>query len=82
MSRKPGFNQIGIPQHVIQRGNNREPCFYAEVDFYRYLHDLKEAALKNQCAVIIRGQSKNYLHVPPIFTLTPNFLLTPNFEVT
>jgi len=27
--RKPRFNLIGIPQHVIQRGNNREPCFYA-----------------------------------------------------
>jgi len=30
MPRKPRFNIIGIPQHVIQRGNNREPCFYAE----------------------------------------------------
>ena len=30
MPRKPRFNLIGIPQHVIQRGNNREPCFYAE----------------------------------------------------
>jgi putative transposase len=51
MSRKPGFNLIGLPQHVIQRGNNREPCFYAEADYCRYLHDLKEAADKNQCAV-------------------------------
>ena len=51
MSRKPRFNLIGLPQHVIQRGNNREPCFYAEDDYYRYLHDIKEAADKNQCAV-------------------------------
>ncbi len=28
MSRKPGFNLIGFPQHVIQRGYNRESCFY------------------------------------------------------
>jgi REP element-mobilizing transposase RayT len=27
MSRKPRFILPGIPQHVIQRGNNREPCF-------------------------------------------------------
>ena len=25
MPRKPRFNLIGIPQHVIQRGNNRDP---------------------------------------------------------
>jgi hypothetical protein len=30
MPRKPGFNVVGIPQHVIQRGNNREPCFYSK----------------------------------------------------
>jgi REP element-mobilizing transposase RayT len=28
--RKPRFNLVGIPQHLIQRGNNREPCFCAE----------------------------------------------------
>jgi len=33
MPRKPRFNLLGIPQHVIQRGNNREPCFYAEEDY-------------------------------------------------
>ena len=30
MARKPRFNLAGVPQHVIQRGNNREPCFYGE----------------------------------------------------
>lgn len=28
MPRKPRFNLVGVPQHVIQRGNNREPCFF------------------------------------------------------
>lgn len=32
MPRKPHFVLPGVPQHVIQRGNNREPCFYAEED--------------------------------------------------
>ena len=41
MPRKPRFNLVGIPQHVIQRGNNREPCFYAAQDYRRYLDDLK-----------------------------------------
>ncbi len=30
MSRKPRFALSGVPQHVIQRGNNRESCFFAE----------------------------------------------------
>ena len=51
MSRKPGLNLIGLPQHTIQRGNNREPCFYAEGNYCRYLNDIKAAADKNQCAV-------------------------------
>ena len=29
----------------------REPCFYAEADYCRYLHDLKEAVDRSQCAV-------------------------------
>lgn len=40
MPRKPRFTLPGIPQHVIQRGNNREPCFLAEMDYRRYLDDL------------------------------------------
>ena len=27
MPRKPRFNLVGVPQHVIQRGNNRDPDF-------------------------------------------------------
>jgi len=46
MARKPRFNLPGIPQHVIQRGNNREPCFYAEQDYFRYLDDLIEFSNK------------------------------------
>ena len=30
MARKPRFVLPGIPQHVIQRGNNREPSFYSK----------------------------------------------------
>jgi len=39
MPRKPRFNLPGIPQHVIQRVNNREPCFFSEADYPRYLDD-------------------------------------------
>ncbi len=63
MSRKPRFTLPGIPQHVIQRGNNREPCFYAEEDYGRYLHDLKEAATHNQAAIHAYVLMTNHVHM-------------------
>lgn len=63
MSRKSRFNLIGIPQHVIQRGNNREPCFYATDDYYRYLHDLKDAAEKNHCVIHAYILMTNHVHL-------------------
>jgi len=44
--RKPRFNLPGIPQHVIQRGNDREPCFFTKADYHRYLDDLRESATR------------------------------------
>lgn len=32
MTRKPRLNFIGIPQHIIQRGNNRQACFASDAD--------------------------------------------------
>jgi REP element-mobilizing transposase RayT len=33
MPRQPRFVLVGHPQHVIIRGNNREPIFYADEDY-------------------------------------------------
>ena len=51
MSRKTRFVIPGVPQHVIQRDHNREPCFYSEEDYLRYLDTLYEAAAKNGVAI-------------------------------
>ena len=63
MPRKPRFNLVGIPQHVIQRGNNREPCFYAEENYQRYLEDLEEAAKKNDCRIHAYVLMTNHVHI-------------------
>ena len=63
MPRKPRFNVIGVPQHVIQRGNNREPCFYAEEDYSKYLEALSKAADKNNCAVHAYVLTTNHVHL-------------------
>jgi len=63
MPRKSRFNLVGIPQHVIQRGNNREPCFYAEEDYRRYLDDLKNSAEKYGCKVHAYVLMTNHVHL-------------------
>jgi putative transposase len=43
MARLPRFDLPGVPQHVVQRGNNRLPCFLDKEDRRRYLTLLREA---------------------------------------
>ena len=33
MPRRPRLDQSGLPQHVIQRGNNRNACFLSDEDY-------------------------------------------------
>jgi putative transposase len=42
---------IRIAQHVIRAGNDRRPCFFVEIDYTRYLQDLRETARREGCAV-------------------------------
>jgi putative transposase len=63
MSRKSRFLLPGMPQHVIQRGHNREPCFFAEEDYQRYLHDAHEAALKNRLQIHSYVLMTNHVHL-------------------
>lgn len=63
MPRKPRFVLPGVPQHIIQRGNNREPCFYSAEHYRRYLELLKEAADRNDCCVHAYVLMTNHVHV-------------------
>jgi len=51
MPRHPRLDVADIPQHVVQRGNGRQPCFLKEGDYARYLLDLREICLKEGCQV-------------------------------
>ena len=51
MARLPRFVLLGQPQHVIQRGNNRQATFRTEDDYLFYLDKLSEAADKHQCDI-------------------------------
>lgn len=63
MPRKPRFTLAGVPQHVIQRGNNREPCFLSEQDYRRYLDDLKTVAEKYHCQIHAYVLMTNHVHL-------------------
>lgn len=53
----------GCAQHVIQRGNNRQACFYQEADYQAYLSFLKEAASKYQVAIHAFVLMTNHVHL-------------------
>ncbi len=40
MARSPRLYIEGCPQHIIQRGNNRQACFFADADYAFYLEKL------------------------------------------
>lgn len=44
MARLPRISPLGIPQHIIQRGNNRQACFVSEQDYSVYASWLGEYA--------------------------------------
>lgn len=63
MPRRARLSLPGIPWHIIQRGNNRVPCFYAEEDYRRYLDTLGELVPKYSCAVHAYVLMTNHVHL-------------------
>jgi putative transposase len=63
MARLPRLNLPGIPQHVVQRGNNRQVSFFAEQDYAVYLDKLKGYAKKYKVAVHAYVLMTNHVHL-------------------
>jgi putative transposase len=63
MARLPRICLPGIPQHVIQRGNNRQACFASEDDFAVYAHWLAEYAKQYRVAVHAWVFMTNHVHL-------------------
>jgi len=63
MPRKPRFYVIGVPVHVVQRGNNRDPIFFDDSDYRAYLSWLKEAAERYQCEIHAYVLMTNHVHI-------------------
>jgi putative transposase len=63
MPRRARLAIAGIPWHIIQRGNNRSACFYADGDYLRYLDTLREMSQKYGCAVHAYVLMTNHVHL-------------------
>jgi len=63
MARLPRVCPVGVPQHVIQRGNNRQVCFASEQDFAAYAGWLKEYSKKYQVEIHAWVLMTNHVHL-------------------
>jgi putative transposase len=63
MSRLPRPVAPQIPLHIIQRGNNRQRCFFGENDYLIYLDLLKQAARRAHCQVHAYVLMTNHVHL-------------------
>lgn len=61
-----------VAVHIIQRGNNRSACFFAEEDYALYLFHLERLAARFDCAVHTWCLMTNHVHL----------LMTPGSEAS
>ena len=63
MARLARVSVAGYPYHVIQRGNNRQPCFLREQDYRCYLTQLDDAAQAQGCRIHAYVLMTNHVHL-------------------
>jgi len=63
MPRRSRIIVPGVPLHIIQRGNNRQSCFFADEDYQCYLDWLQEYAHKSGCRIHAYVLMKNHVHL-------------------
>ena len=63
MPRRARLVLPNVPMHLIQRGNNRQACFFADEDFLFYLEWLREYAGKSGCLIHAYVLMTNHVHL-------------------
>jgi putative transposase len=67
MARLPRFVLPGEPQHVIQRGNNKDNVFVRDDDYLFYLRKLEDACAEHDTRIHAYVLMTNHVH----FLMTP-----------
>lgn len=63
MPRKPRYYLPGVPVHIVQRGNNRDPIFFDDSDYSTYLRWLAEGARRYECKIHAYVLMTNHVHL-------------------
>jgi putative transposase len=68
-----------MPLHIVQRGHNRDVCFFSEEDYLAYRHWLGEALKATGCVLHAYVQMTNHVHLlltPPESDAVPQLLIS------
>jgi len=63
MPRRPRIHLAGVPLHIVQRGHNRDACFFADDDYLAYRHWLGEALKESGCTLHAYALMTNHVHL-------------------
>jgi putative transposase len=63
MPRRQRLQVAGLPVHIIQRGNNRQACFFADEDYQFFLDCLVKLAKRFRCALHAYVLMTNHFHL-------------------
>ncbi len=63
MARQPRLDLPGIPQHIVQRGNNHLPCFLDDNDHACYRQLLREALHATRYQLHAYVLMENHVHL-------------------
>lgn len=79
MPRRPRIYLPGMPLHIVQRGHNRDACFFAEDDYHAYRHWLGESLQATGCALHAYVLMTNHVHLlltPPDADAVSNLMIS------
>src|SRR5690349_16638691 len=63
MARMPRLDLAGVPQHIVQRGNNRAACFFEDGHRRLYLEVAREAASRADVSIHAYALMSNHVHL-------------------
>lgn len=79
MPRRPRVHLADTPLHIVQRGHNRDACFFAEADYLAYRDWLGEALAATGCLLHAYVQMTNHVHLlltPPDAEATSRLMIS------
>ena len=63
MPRRQRVHLANMPLHIVQRGHNRDACFFGEDDYSAYRHWLAEALTETGCVLHAYVLMTNHVHL-------------------